>query len=310
MNPVAPDTEHDDVSRYAAAVRAALDDLPAEVRVDLLEDIEDHLREVAADGEGSLTDRLGPPEGYAEELRSSAGLPARTAPSRRPSFAGLRALADHRWVRPALAFLPELRPAWWIVRAYLVVRLLGLLTGSSSHRFWPVVYHSRLLGLVLFVLAAVGSVALGRRGLTGRQAVAVRLADAALGVVALVLLLDAFGGGYDAQADQYPYQYSPPADVMSEDGGPIANIYPYGPDGRPLTGVRLYNQDGVPIVLSDPGMYVVVTDPPLGPDGMPITNVYPQPRYGGDPALTFPPLPSTSVPTTTATPTPTPTKTK
>ena len=61
----------DEVREYAAAVRAALADVPA----DLLDDLEEHLAEVAADGEGSLASRLGPPADYARELRTAAGLP-------------------------------------------------------------------------------------------------------------------------------------------------------------------------------------------------------------------------------------------
>jgi uncharacterized membrane protein len=62
-----------EVTAYAAAVRAALADLPPAAREDLLEDLEQHLHEVAEE-EGSLHARLGPPQVYAEELRASAGL--------------------------------------------------------------------------------------------------------------------------------------------------------------------------------------------------------------------------------------------
>ena len=70
------DTIEGDVARYATAVRAAFADLPAPERELLLEDLEDHLAEVAAEGEGPLAARLGAPEAYAAELRASAGLPA------------------------------------------------------------------------------------------------------------------------------------------------------------------------------------------------------------------------------------------
>ena len=51
-----------------------LGDLPRKQRDELLEDLQQHLAEVGAEGEGSLTDQLGPPEAYAAELRSAARL--------------------------------------------------------------------------------------------------------------------------------------------------------------------------------------------------------------------------------------------
>src|ERR687889_155753 len=59
--------------------------LNAAIRDELLEDLPEHLAEVAADDVGSLADRLGPPSVYAAELLASAGFvggfpdpPART----------------------------------------------------------------------------------------------------------------------------------------------------------------------------------------------------------------------------------------
>src|SRR5687767_7085569 len=62
------------VKTYIAAVAARLADLPQEERDDLMADLEQHLHEVAAEGDGTLTERLGTPESYAAELRTSAGL--------------------------------------------------------------------------------------------------------------------------------------------------------------------------------------------------------------------------------------------
>ena len=63
-----------DVRDYLAAVMRELADLPPAERDDLLDDLDDHLHEVLAEGEGSLEQRLGPPAMYAAELRTSAGL--------------------------------------------------------------------------------------------------------------------------------------------------------------------------------------------------------------------------------------------
>ena len=65
----------DAVARYAAAVRAAVADLGDDERAQLLDDLEAHLHEVAAESGTPLTARLGPPEAYAAELRAAYGAP-------------------------------------------------------------------------------------------------------------------------------------------------------------------------------------------------------------------------------------------
>ena len=87
------DTIEGDVARYATAVRVAFADLPGPDRELLLEDLEDHLQEVAAEAGGPLSQRLGPPEAYAAELRASAGLPA---PGPGPGGGG-RPCGDRGW---------------------------------------------------------------------------------------------------------------------------------------------------------------------------------------------------------------------
>src|SRR5438094_10438211 len=83
-----------DVATYAASVRAALSDLPSDQAEVLLEDLEDHLREVAADAEGPLAERLGSPEQYAEELRTAYG--AASAGGKRPDPRVARLAARER----------------------------------------------------------------------------------------------------------------------------------------------------------------------------------------------------------------------
>jgi uncharacterized membrane protein len=94
-------TSHDPeaVARYAAAVRAAVADLGAEERAQLLDDLEAHLQEVAAESDAPLTERLGPPETYAAELRAAYGAPpgaGRHAPA---------ALRKHPWRRRVAVLL-------------------------------------------------------------------------------------------------------------------------------------------------------------------------------------------------------------
>src|SRR5947209_4825618 len=92
-----------DVATYAASVRAALMDLPSDQAEILLEELEDHLREIAAEAGGSLSERLGPPEQYAQELRTAYG--AAQARGRRQRDPALRD------ARRALARIRE--SAWY-----------------------------------------------------------------------------------------------------------------------------------------------------------------------------------------------------
>src|SRR5947208_9576558 len=69
-----PDSSQaNDVASYASAVRAALAPLPEAQRESLLEDLENHLAEVAGESDVPLEARLGRPEDYAAELRSAYG---------------------------------------------------------------------------------------------------------------------------------------------------------------------------------------------------------------------------------------------
>ncbi len=65
--------EPHDVAAYLERVRTALADLPAEALDELLADVEASLHDAAAEGEAPAA-RLGPPEDFARELRSAAGL--------------------------------------------------------------------------------------------------------------------------------------------------------------------------------------------------------------------------------------------
>src|SRR2546430_13626841 len=112
-----------DVATYAASVRAALSDLPSDQADVLLEDLEDHLREIAADAGGPLAERLGPPEQYAQELRAAYGAPRAGSRRPQPAFGDVRRLvtwlAESAWHRELRAFLPPLRPAWRGLRGHL-----------------------------------------------------------------------------------------------------------------------------------------------------------------------------------------------
>ena len=57
----APSGSSLEIDYYLERVRVALQDLPEDVRDDLLEDLPAHFAEVLAEQGGSLVDRLGPP---------------------------------------------------------------------------------------------------------------------------------------------------------------------------------------------------------------------------------------------------------
>jgi hypothetical protein len=300
------DTIDADVARYATAVRAAFADLPAPERELLLEDLEDHLQEVAAEAGGPLSERLGAPEAYAAELRASAGLPSPGAGRRRATLreSRLAGRLERLWrgalAHPAggaiVAFLPELRPAWWVVRGYLAVQAasvgLAFLFAGHGLRFpVPELLGSQVLGLLAVVAAVAGSVALGRRGAATRRGHGlIVLANTALAVFAFLLLID-LGTSRDAaeaawgQARYVEVSSDPNLTAgLRSDGREITNVHPFDQQGRPLQGVYLVDQDGQPVVTShhdDPDLEPRL---PVDLNGNAVLNRYPQAQERLDPA--------------------------
>lgn len=278
-------TVRDEVGAYADAVLRELADLPEAERADLVEDLEQHLAEVAAEGDGSLSAQLGAPEAYAAELRASAGLSAFAAPHH-SWRAQLRASAEHAGVRlrslpgaaAVLEFLPELRPAWWLVRGPLLVLLVA---GIDSLRLGV-----SLPLLVSMVAAAAASVALGRRGARGRLGAAAIVANVLAGWFGLWLLLMLLGGGLGSAAAAEAYAPMP-VPVTSPylthpEGEPITNLYVYDSDGRQLEDVYVFDGGGRPVEvgLADASIIPELeTDYERAADGTPLTNRYPLDQY-------------------------------
>jgi uncharacterized membrane protein len=322
--------EHaDDVTTYAATVRAQLADLPAIERDALLEDLEQHLAEVAAEGEGSLVDRLGPPEDYALELRRAYGADQPSAPAThkpKPQTNGeylvdsVRAavarVIESNWVRQILAFLPELRPAWWVLRAYLAVLIL-VAAFSRGYGLGPIPNPATKRGLAESVAMGVAiwiSVRVARRNRPVPRparvvaaSVNALIALAGTAILANMAMFPSPQMSGTASTDQPLYNAAFAA-------GPTTNIYPYSQDGKPLTNILLYDQDGQPITVQQSEAQ---TSYPTGADGKPITNAYPltQRHMNGDlvvaPRVAFPPWPTPSpsaTSTPTASPSPSPTR--
>jgi hypothetical protein len=291
------------VARYATAVRAAFADLPAPERELLLEDLEDHLEEVAAEDGGPLAERLGPPEGYAAELRASAGLPApgaeaagrRRAPLRESAVARRlerlwRGARAHPAGRAIVEFLPELRPAWWVVRGYVAVQaaavaLTPLFAGGGLRFPVPELFGSRVLGLLATAAAVVVSVRLGRRRPAGvrRRALAL-LANAALGLFALAMLVELGAGeAADDYGPQYVETYAQPVSGLRSDGAEISNIFAFDAKGRPLGDVYLVDQEGNPVVATHYGNEYLEQPELVDRDGNEVANRYPRAQRQFDP---------------------------
>ncbi|GIG69768.1 HAAS signaling domain-containing protein [Phytomonospora endophytica] len=179
-------TRDDEIAHYIAAVEDALSDLPPHVRGELIGDLIDHLTEVAGEITTAvpLATRLGPPEAYASELRSTLPTTADTgARMPQPAFAGTAMVAAappstvdwHAVADRADGFLGELfayrratdmlyalRPGWWVARALILsVGLALFLMGD----FYFYVQDSPVMFVAAaFTFAAVVlSIRLGRK---------------------------------------------------------------------------------------------------------------------------------------------------
>lgn len=272
-----------EITRYRDAVRAALADLSAEDRDDLMEDVESHLTEVAAENDGSLA-RLGSPADYAAELRTSAGLPAPSAPVRTSFWARLSAaLADSavgRGIERAVRgpqgeslrkFLPELRPGWWVLRGYLVAVAIYGIFGFAQYGVVPQPGNSVLLGLVLVLLAVWASVRLGRYTQAHRA-----LRPWIIAGNGALLLFFLFVGINSSLSYRYDSTGGPQQTGLVG----VSNVYVFDSEGRLLTGVQLFDQDGNPLQVYEEiydvnGMPVSVRRY-VDANGTEVYNVYPR----------------------------------
>jgi hypothetical protein len=317
----------DEVAGYAAEVRAQFADLPEAESADLLEDLEDHLQEVAAEDAGTLRARLGAPAAYARELRQAAGLPepgegsgsggpGAGSRSRRSLRAVVRdAMADaERWARgyragrEVLDFLPSLRPAWWVLRAWAAVRLLEVMTTSvdpwHGYALIPQVGDSTFSGLVALLIAIPVSVYAARRTVPdGWRRRAVGAGEGILVLFTVGMALSAIGNqGEHVTSSPWQVSYAqqaPPNGLVDYDKT-ISNLYVYDQSGKLLNGVFVYDQDGMPVSVSgtflDRGAW-------LDGNGALIPNLFPrqflEPQWnssdGGTRLVTVPP-PTVNIP--------------
>ena len=277
MSPQRPTPAGEDVHRGGR--RLVWTTSPKHERGDLMADLEQHLTEVAAEGEGTLAERLGTPEAYAAELRASAGLPAYEAPDTLPAAERLRrrlrssplgTLADTAPIRFVRTFMPELRPAWWVVRGYLAAVVIDAVVFSPSATDgglpWPRLDGSPVIGTLLVALC-IGVSILAGRATTGRERyglLALAVNVAIVGMFAAVLPQVQDGPSASVRmVDADPFGF-----VQHGDGAPIRQVCAYDEDGTRLNDVQLFDQNGRPIEFGRGKVDIIMDRIEGGPPGL------------------------------------------
>lgn len=272
-----PSTTNDEVARYLADVAAHLGRLDPAERTELLDDLEQHLVEVAAEPGPPLHERLGPPAAYAADLLGSVGVdpePVPPPPFTQAAFAAVRRLAASEGAATTRRFVRDLHPAWLLARGIL----LGVLVLVS-------VVHTENNFIMLVCMAGGVAVSL---------AVARRHSDAwrRLGLVFSVVIallslpvmsdaLDAIGRSNNVVSYEPVQQYTAYNQCLTNRNGQvIENLYPYDKDGRPLDGVLLYDQTGQPVNNLCPAQQ--------NAKGQPITTTYARDANGNMVVNVFP----------------------
>lgn len=287
-----------DITDYVTAVRAGLTDLDADEIDDLTDDLHSHLAELRAETDEPFDQIIGSPEHFAAELRQSAGLAQTATTSRRRgrltraterisrrAEQRLASVAAHRWTRAVLDFLPELRPAWWVARGYLLTVLLALMTGGRLATFFlvPSIAGSTVAGFGVLVAFIVASVRFGRRNHPGRWARWAAAATAVLGAWMAVILFDEVSRDGEIS---YVESGEPVAiDGLFVDGQLPANFYAVLPDGTPLDQVLLYDESGAPISLPPSGYSLSLdseweAEPAVNELGHEVGNLFPRRLLG------------------------------
>jgi hypothetical protein len=260
-----------EIADFVSAVRANLDDLSADEVAELTGGLEADLTDALAEEPGSVlspAQRYGDPADYAGELRSAAGLPPRSGAASRGDAAvrarrrrqllfgpdpaaltriyhdGRTAVEQHPQWPAVREFLIVLRPAWWVLRAWVAVQLLLATFGAERG-----VVRGGFAGFLLLLLAIVISVQLGRNSPFADNSKWLAMTAGNLIAVVAFLPVVATSGGHDTYYSSQDSSYAP-SPGLSLDGNGVSNVFAYDADGHLLTGVQLYDQDGHPLNIS------------------------------------------------------------
>ncbi|QOR72115.1 hypothetical protein IM660_07720 [Ruania alkalisoli] len=272
------------VAAYAGAVRHHLNDLQPETLDELTGGLEADLNDSLADrlpqdelDRLTLTDlarRFGDPGDYAAEMRDAAGIaPAVGGTSGRRTLRHVlsetgRGIAErwsafvarHRVLTAVAPVVRDLRPIWWIFRAWVLYQVFGIFVGEN---FRPL--PDRPLVLLVLVVLVILSVQWGRGAIDDtRRRRALGVAASALAVTLalpiLVLANNAASRAVDNAYRQGHADGSPttivdgtPTDGVFVDGARAGNLFVYGPDGQPIEGAQIVDQDGNPLILQPEG---------------------------------------------------------
>jgi hypothetical protein len=313
-------TANDEVARYLADVAARLDCLGPEERAELLDDLEQHLLEVAAEEGAPLHERIGPPEVYAAELLASVGVEPGQARPRWSTRAtrGAQQVTAAAWFRATVDYVRTLSPAWWLGRGLAAAWLTAdlMTSGRPGVAFFAVaeVGGSVLPGVLLAVAGVAGSVYIGRRTpAAGGWRRAVLVADVALALFALSVAGEV---SERFRAPSVVYTSSYDSCLRNGEGNTIENLFPYDAEGRPLENVLLYDQNGRPIDNLCPSMPTAYA---RDVNGGQVVNVFPRRQtvlHGPDvpgaagspvpPPAIVPPRLATTTTTTTSSASPAP----
>lgn len=247
-----------DVTGYADAVRRALSDLGPDQVDDLTDGLEADLSEAMADdrhvGHGTtLLEQFGPPEQYAAELRTAAGLEPSSgaARSRRPHpvrrtrallAATVAWLDGTRWWPPVAELLVSLRPVWWVARGWVLYGVAAGLMHTFALR--PHSFGWWVVLLALVVLSVQWG--RGRLRLAGRWN---RLGTVAsvLAVLALLPVLDAAQRPAIAYVGPVSAAEQLPQNGVRVDGMDVSNLFVYDASGDPVPGAQVYDDRGRPV---------------------------------------------------------------
>ncbi len=247
----------DQIDQFAADVRAALADLPADEVEELTEGLEADLAEALAE---DLARELPNATDYADELRLAAGLPkSQPAKGRLAAIAaefssGIGDFEARLRRSPAtsasLDFIASLQPAWWVVRGWAAYQTFQLAFGHGGADLLP----HEAKGWALLALMIGGSIFIGKRIWPKWLQVPIWFGNA-FAVLMTFVALGALPSNFEmARAFDSSGQggYSDGSTGVLLDGHEVTNIFAYDKDGQKLANVQLFDQDGNPLSTSAP----------------------------------------------------------